>query len=91
MSVISVDARCSLHSSFRHLDNFRYAPLPIRSDGSFVKGNWIGCVGDFDRGGEFVHLRLLCVGRIARMFALRLNSLFVLEPRDIINPLSKVL
>jgi hypothetical protein len=87
MSAISVDGRSSRHSSFCHLDSFHYTPLPVLSDDPFVRGNWIGCVGDLDRECEFVHLRLLFVGRIARMFTLRLNSLFVLETRDIINPL----
>jgi hypothetical protein len=87
MSVGSVDGGCSRHSSFCHLDNFHHTPLLVPPKDPFVGTNRIRRIG---RKGIFVHLRLLCVGRIARMFTLRWNCLFVLETSDIINPLSEV-
>ena len=87
MSVISVDGGCFRHSLFCRLDKFHYTPLSFLLDDPLVGGNWIGCLGALDREGEFVH-SLLCVGRRAHMFTLRLNSLSLLETRDIINPLS---
>jgi len=90
MSFVVVE-RYSRHSSFCHLDNFRYVILllflPENLDSLLGGGkgvSWICCIHNWDRRkAEFVHLlQLILVARIARMFTVRLNSLFLLEIRD---------
>jgi hypothetical protein len=84
MSSIVVEGRYSHHSSFCHLDNFRYAALPFLPEDILLllrglegggRATW-RYVHDWNRKDEFVHL-LILVGRIACIFTLPLNSLLV--------------